>query len=73
MLGLLNDLINPATTRLTQRRNHGAQFNPSNVRQSCATGGAPPTRQYAGERRRRDQRQCRRRSDHRAPHPGVRL
>ena len=35
-----------------------AELNPSNTRQSGPTGGAPATRQYAGERRRTDQRQC---------------
>ena len=44
---------------IAQRCDLWAEFNPSNTRQSCATGGAPPTRQYAGECRRTDQRQCR--------------
>ena len=34
------------------------ELHSTNAGQSCPTGGAPPTRQYAGECRRTDQRQC---------------
>ena len=49
-----------------------AELNPTNARQSCPTGGAPPTRQYAGECRRTDQRQCRGEANRRAAHSKVR-
>ena len=46
------------STRIAQCCDLWTEFHPTNARQSCPTGGAPPTRQYAGECGRTDQRQC---------------
>ena len=48
------------------------ELHPTNARQSCPTGGAPPTRQCAGECGRTDQRQCWGEANRRTAHSKVR-